>query len=522
MKKDLSKDRVTSGALVFSATTFLSRITGFIRDMAIAFYLGTTPSSDAFFVAFRIPNLARRLFGEGSLTASFVPVFVEYRLGSSKERAFLLANRTLTLLLIFLTFIATFGVIASPFIIKVLAPGFLKNPQYYKLSYKLLRLMFPYLIFVCTAALFAGILNSFSHFFAPSFSPIILNLSMIFSLIILSRFMKESAFALSLGVILGGIFQVFFHLPFLKRYGYKLSLDPSFDEGVKKILLLMGPSAASAALYQLNIFITTILASFLKKGSISYLYYANRLFEFPLGIFAVAIGSALLPEASAQIAKKDELGFEKTVTFSFSLILFISIPCAVGLSVLREGIIEILFQHGKFTESATINTANALLCYCIGLPATAGSRVIVPAFYSKKDARTPFLSAAVAIFLGTIASVFLMFPLKHNGLALGTSISSFAYIIFLLNSLNKKGIRLNSAYLKTNLLKTILASFFMLICLEFSKKYIDPKGFGVAVLLFEGVFTYIFSSYIFRNSELSYLLDMTKRRIKFKFSCKKR
>lgn len=428
--------RVAKAAGVVGMATMLSRVFGFIRDMVVAGYFGASPTTDAFFVAFRIPNLLRRLLAEGSLTVSFVPVFTEYLQQKGRKEALELADIAFTALSVLLVFISLVGVLLSPLIVAFMAPGFLKVPSQYELAVFLTRFMFPYIFFISLVALCMGILNSLRHFAAPALSPVILNISMIVCTLTMKDFFVEPIFALAVGVMLGGVMQLAMQWPFLIRMGVRLKPNFSFRHpGVRRVGALMLPAAFGAAIYQINIFIATILASFLPEGSVSYLYYADRIVELPLGVFAIAVGTAALPSLSALAAEGRMEEFKGTISFSLRLILFITIPASAALIVLREPIISVLFQRGAFDTLSTAKTADALLYYTLGLWAFSTIRVVVSAFYSLQDTKTPMKAAVVALIVNAVSSLILMFPLQHGGLALATSLASAVNVTMLFSVL---------------------------------------------------------------------------------------
>jgi len=431
--------KVAKAAGIVGLATMLSRVFGFIRDMVVAGFFGAGIVTDAFFVAFRIPNLLRRLLGEGSLTVSFVPVFTEYLNRKSREEAFELASIAFTLLSVILVAVSIAGVVFSPLIVTAMAPGFTRVPVQYELAVFLNRLMFPYIFFISLVALCMGILNSLRHFAAPALSPVVLNLSMILATLTLRDFFREPILALVVGVMAGGVLQLMMQWPFLVRLGVRLKPDFRFRHpGIRRIGLLMLPAVFGAAVYQINVFIGTILASLLPGGSVSYLYYADRIVELPLGVFAIAVGTATLPSFSEQISKGNFEEFKKTIAFSLRLILFITIPAMIALIALREPIISVLFQRGNFDARSTVLTAQALLCYSVGLWAFSVIRVIVSAFYALQDTRNPMKAAIAALVVNVACSVALMFPLQHGGLALATSIASAVNVAILAVTLKRK------------------------------------------------------------------------------------
>jgi len=427
------KSKVTVAAGIVGAATLLSRIFGFIRDMVIASIFGAGLSADAFFVAFRIPNLLRRLFAEGSLSITFVPVFSEYLTNSGKNEAFKLALSAVRTLTVLLILVAVAGVLLSPLIVRLIAPGFSATPGKLALTITLTRMMFPYIVFIGLVALFMGILNVLGHFAAPALAPVCLNIAMIGSVFLIAPFMSDPILGVAIGVIIGGLLQLLLQVPFLISKGFIFWKKASFyHPGLKKIGTLMLPTILGAAVYQINILVGTLLASLLPQGSVSYLYYADRLVQFPLGIFAIAIATAVLPTLSRQAAAKDADALRETFAYAIRLVLFITIPAMIGLIVLREPIVALLFKRGAFDAETVRQTAVALLYYCVGLWAFSAVRVVVSTFYALQDTRTPVRIAIIAIAANIALSIILMKPLAHGGLALATSLSSMLNLVLLI------------------------------------------------------------------------------------------
>ncbi len=430
------KSRIEKAAGIIGFFTFLSRIFGLIRDMVIAKMFGSGMVTDAFFVAFRIPNLLRRLFGEGSLTVAFIPVFSEY-LAKDRKDALRLANGFLSIISVLLAIVALLGIILAPWIVRLQAYGFGTSTYEYRLTVLLTRITFPYVFFICLVAFFMGVLNSFKHFSAPAAAPIFLNLSIIASAFFICPHLKIPVVGLAIGVLIGGFLQLCLQLPWAIRYGIRIipSVDTIHHPGIKRIGALMLPAIFGSAVYQLNQFVGTLLASFLPKGSISWLYYADRLVQFPLGVFAISISTAALPSLSDHAASEDKERFKDTFKRALSITFFISIPASIGLILLGEPIIMILFERGAFTHIDTVNTSYALMFYSLGLWAFSGVRVLVSAFYAMQDTKTPVKIATVALLANFVLSVVFMKYLKHGGLALGLSLASsiqFFLLLFLL------------------------------------------------------------------------------------------
>jgi putative peptidoglycan lipid II flippase len=513
--------RITRAATVIGAGTFLSRILGFLRDMVIARFFGTGMAADAFFVAFRIPNLWRRLVGEGSLTVSFIPVYTEHLTRRSREETRDLTHIAFTLAAVILFVLTLFGVLFSPVLIRIVAPGFAKIPEKFHLTVILNRIIFPYLFFMGLFALSMGILNSRRHFFAPAIAPIFLNLSIIASVFLFYHALERPVLALAFGVLAGGVIQFIFQIPFLLRYGIHFRFNFNFRHpAIKRIGLLMVPGLIGTAVYQLNVFIDTIFASFLRTGSVSYLYFADRLMEFPLGIFAVALGMASLPSLSELASKGENQELKDTLSFTFRLVSFISVPALVGLISLKSPIINLLFQRGLFDYSATQMTARALLCYSMGLWAIAGVRVVVPAFYALQDTWSPLRISLVCLGANVILNAILIFPLKHAGLALATSLSSILNLFLLSRKLNQKGGWIDIGKNIRALLQTFLCSVPMglaayFICSIGNWSTSGNEGekillLGLAMTLGMGI--YFACHYWRRNEAMMFLLGMLKRK----------
>jgi putative peptidoglycan lipid II flippase len=464
-RSDLSKSEeknVSRAAGVVSLFTFLSRILGLVRDMVIAAFFGTGMVADAFVVAFRIPNLLRRLFAEGSLTIAFIPVFTEYLTSKSKEDALEMARVVLTLLALILAIVTLLGVVFSPWIVRLQAFGFGASGDKYALTVLLTRITFPYIFLVSLVAFFMGVLNSLRRFAAPAAAPIFLNVGIIGAAYLISPYLEEPIVGVAIGVIIGGIIQVGLQIPWVLREG--MTLFPVWQPGhpaVKQIGLLMLPAVFGSAVYQLNSFIGTLLASFLVQGSVSWLYFADRLVQLPLGVFAIAIGTALLPSLSTQAANKDFDHFENTFNHSLRLVFFIAFPATVGLIILGKPIFLVLFERGAFDATSTLMTNTALFYYALGLWAVSGLRIVVPAFYAFQDTKTPVKVAVVALFVNLIAGLCLMGPLKHGGIALALSISASVQFSLLLFLLKRKIALANLGSVLVPVLKSAFASGLM-------------------------------------------------------------
>ena len=513
--------KITKAATTIGMGTLFSRILGFFRDMVIAHFFGAGMVADAFFVAFRIPNLWRRLVGEGSMTISFIPVYTEYLTQRSEEETREVTHIAFTIAGVILLILTLLGIFFSPILIQVIAPGFIQIPEKFQLTVTLNQIIFPYLFFIGLFALCMGILNSHRYFFAPAIAPIFLNISIIVSVFLFYQMFRIPVMTLALGVLAGGVFQFLFQIPFLRKKRITFRLNFNFRHpAIKRIGLLMVPGMIGTAVYQLNVFVDTVFASFLPSGSVSYLFFADRLMEFPLGIFAIAIGMASLPSLSGLAAQGKMEELKETLSFAFRLVSFISIPAMVGLIALKTPIVNLLFQRGLFDTSATEKTAFALLFYSVGLWAIAGSRTIVPAFYSLQDTWTPLKIALICLVANVIFNAIFIIPLKHAGLALATSLSSTLNLILLSKNLGSK---LGGVDIEKNI-KSLLRIFgcslpmgliAFLICSLGTWSTTGHVGAKISLLLIGiviGLGIYLACSYGMKNEEMLFLLKMVKRK----------
>ncbi len=517
------EERITRAAGVVGMATLLSRIFGFIRDMVVAKMFGAGTATDAFFVAFRIPNLLRRLVGEGALTACFIPVYSEYIAHKTKEEANHLVHVAFSLLATVLVVMSLLGILLAPWIVKLMAYGFLQDPEKFQFTVFLTRLMFPYIFFISLVALAMGALNSRNHFAAPAFAPVLLNLSIVLCALLLSPMFQEPIVSLAVGVMVGGLAQFLFQIPFLRQIGITFRWAWEWSHpGIRRVGSLMAPSVLGLAVVQLNVLINTFLASYLAEGSVSYLYYADRLLEFPMGVFAIAIATAVLPSFSDQAIRKDWNSLKETVGFALRLTFFVTFPAMIGLVVLRYPIISLLFQRGAFDAHSTAMTAQALLFYAVGLVAFAGVRIIVPAFYSLQDTKTPVRVAILALLANAGFGVILMFPLKHGGLALATSLSAGLNFILLLLFLRKKIGSLNGTRIWASFFRYLVAAGIMALVVHWVigmaqweiEGFTIEKLFTLIAAIGSGVTVYGGASLFLGCEELSTLSRMIRRKIK--------
>jgi len=420
--------QLARSAGVFTGATMLSRILGYIRDSMVANFFGAGVAADAFYAAFRISNLFRRLLGEGALSASFIPVFSEYaeKHGQEKTQEFL--NTVFTVLLVVLTLLTILGVIFAPQITKLIAMGFEKTPERFELTVTLTRAMFPFLLFISLAALLTGVLNSLRSFFLPALAPACLSLAEIGYLLILAPQLplEKQVIGLALSVSVGGLMQFFILVPALWKKGF--NLQPVWNtahEGLRRVGKLMAPATVGISVDQINAFVDTICASFLVTGSVTALYYSNRVMQLPLALFGIALSQVSLPAMSAQVARGDTEAVKDTLNFALRLTLFMILPATVGLMVLGRPIVEVLFEHGEFNAAATTQTTYALFFFATGLVAYASVKILASAFYAFQDTKTPVKIAAVSVVSNIVLVLLLMKPMGVGGLALATSLASW-------------------------------------------------------------------------------------------------
>ena len=477
------KKNIARAAGVLGAATMLSRIMGMVRDMVVSRLFGAGLYTDAFFAAFQIPNMLRRFFAEGALTSAFVPTFSEWYTQKGEEEAAALANVCFTVLTLVMAAITVFGIVFSPLIVSLMFPGFAANPEKVSVTVFLNRLMFPYIFFVSLVALCMGILNTVRHFFTPAISTVFLNVSMILCALLLHDRFRVPIVALSVGVLIGGVLQLALQLPVLYRKGFPLRPNFNFRHpAVKRIALLMGPSIFGVGVYYLNIAVGSVLASLLPEGSVSYLYYAQRLFEFPQGIFTVSVAQAVLPSMSRQAAAGDLDALKESLCYGVRLTLFITVPAMVGLMLCATPIFSLLFMGGAFSYAKALNCGSALFYYSLGLAFVAMVRVLVPAFYALRDTRTPVMTALVAFLLNLLFSLALMGPMRHGGLALASSLAALGNMALLLWFLRRKIGRFGGRAIALSGCKALLASIPMALAVYGIMRLVDWSREGERLL----------------------------------------
>ncbi|MFT5425495.1 MAG: putative peptidoglycan lipid II flippase [Gammaproteobacteria bacterium] len=406
--------------------TTISRIFGLVRDIVIANIFGAGTGSDAFFVAFKIPNYLRRLFAEGGFSQAFVPVLTEYKNQCDEAGVRDLLDHVSGKLSLMLFCVTVVGVVAAPLMIMIFAPGFMGDESKYDLSVYMLRITFPYILFISLTAFAGGILNAYGRFAVPAFTPVLLNISLITCAIWLAPMLDQPITALAWGVLFAGILQLLFQIPFL--LGMKRLPRPRLKKdhsGVRKILKLMIPALFAISISQINLVIDMLMASFLVTGSISWLYYSDRLMEFPLGVFGVALAVVILPNLSEKHTQGDTRSFSQMMDWALKWVFLISFPAALGLMLLAGPMLTTIFQHGEFTPFHVEMSSKSLLTYAIGLPGFILTKVLLNGYFSRQETKTPVKIGVIAMFANIIMNLIFIGPLAHAGLALATSLAAF-------------------------------------------------------------------------------------------------
>ena len=449
-------------AATIGGYTLLSRVLGFIRDILIAANLGVGPVADAFFVAFKLPNFFRRMFAEGAFNAAFVPMFARQLTEGGLSSARRFSEEVLSVFIIFLLFFVTALQIGMPYLMYVIAPGFSDDSYRFDLAVSFSQITFPYLLFISLVSQLGGVLNGLGRFAAAAATPILLNLCLIFSLLYLSSFMENTGYALSWGVALAGIVQFVWLILACKRAGFVLFLRiPRFTRRLKRLIILMLPGAIGAGVIQINLLIDVVIASFLPQGSVSFLYYADRVNQLPLGVIGIAIGTVLLPLLSRQLRSRETKNAFDSMNRAIEYSMILSIPAAIGLILIPDQIISVLFQRGEFGPDATRATGLALAAYSVGLPAYILIKVFGPGFYAREDTLTPVKIATLCVFVNLCLNLILMEPLLHVGIALATAASAWLNAALLFGVLVRRGHYKCDDRLKKTILRVPIATALM-------------------------------------------------------------
>jgi len=501
---------VARWATTISLATIVSRILGFIRDVIIARLFGVYLTAQAFVIAFRIPNLFRDLVGEGAANAAIVPVLSEYSLKHSKEEFWELVNILLNLLLVILSAITILGIIFSPLIVRLIAPGFIGSGEKLQATINLNRIIFPYILLIGLAVYAMAVLNSLKSFTVSAFAPCLLNIA----IIVCALLFGEGTTGLASGILLGGVLQLAIQVPLLYKKGLRPKFTLSFKHpAVLQIRKLMLPRLASSSIYQLNNFVDSIFGSLVAivgDGGVAVLYFAYRFIQFPIGIFSNAIAQAILPTFSTQVLEENQENLKNTLSWGLRIVFFVMLPTSVLFMVLAGPIVLTLLGGGKFDSYSAQLTSNALFFYSIGLAAYGGSKILQACFFALKDTLTPTKIAGLALLMNVMLNALLMFPLKIGGLALATSISGIVSFLFLFYLLSK---RLNG-FGEHEILKSFLRILAATLCMG-AICFLVNRALNFSWALFCAIFAYIFFCFIFGVVELTQLMDwLTHKNLK--------
>ncbi len=440
--EESGRGRFFRAAGVIGVATVASRILGLAREIAFAGIFGANWVTDAFRIAYVIPYLLRRLLGEGAMSAFFVPVFTEQLEREGRDGAFRFTQTLYTLFLTCVVIVVTLGILAMPAVVAVIAPGFVRQPATFDLTANLARIMLPYMLLMMTSALAMGVLNSFYRFAVPASAPIVMNVFALASLFILvplfGKTPQEQIYALTVGVLAGGVAQVLIQVPSLRKVGFRFRLRFNFRHpAIKKVGILMVPALFSIGVVRINLLISTATASFVGVGVVSFIMYAERLLQFPMGVFGFSLANALLPRISRHAARGEIDTFKDLVSFALRASLFISLPATVGLIVLGEPLVRVIYERGAFTAADAAATSSILGAFAVGLFAFVGIQIVMPAFYALKLPKEPIRGGVVALVSNLVLTVILALLLKGPGIALAISISTICTLGYLLHRLRR-------------------------------------------------------------------------------------
>ncbi len=491
----LVKNTITIGSF-----TFISRITGFVRDILMANLIGASWLSDAFFVAFKLPNFFRRLFAEGAFNAAFIPSYSSILTSEGRNAALRFAGEVMAVLLVVLLVLNAIFIIFMPWITPLFAPGFTDTPEKFNLTVALSQITFPYILFISLVSLLGGVLNSMGKFAGPAASPILLNLCMIGGMLFLNQWSETPAHALSYAVFIAGIVQLGWLVMICVRNDMLPALvGPRMTTQVKTMLLLMAPAALGSGVQQLNLLIDVIIASHI-PDAVSYLYYADRITELPIGMIGVAVGTVLLPMLSRQIKAGDKEAANDSMNRALELVLLFGIPCTAALFVIAEPIIRVLYQHGAFTVENMLATKATLIAFSVGLPAFLAVKIFAPGFFANHDTKTPFkiAVACVGVNLGFNLLLVFVFHMQYVGMALATSIAGWVNLGLMSWILHKRGLFTPDKFLKKRLVKMTGAAALMAGALLLAQPFFNPyyeehivaKAFALTSVIVIGMVIY--------------------------------
>lgn len=511
----------------FGGFTLLSRLTGFLRDIVLANFLGAGLASDAFFVSFKLPNLFRSLFAEGAFTSAFVPMFSQKLVSNGKKQAIFFASETISLLsFILLLFVLLFELL-MPYIVQVLAPGFIGDPGKIELATQLCRITFPFLLFISIVSFQAGILQSFEKFAAPASAPIILNLTIVLSAFVLVPFMSMPAYGFATAITLAGIFEILWLRYALHKIDIRLHFHIRYQKitenpDIKTLFKRIAPGVVGAGIYQINMALDTILVSLVGTGAISWLYYANRLQQLPLGVVGAAISVALLPLLSKQLKAGNIEEGRKTEDKAVEYAALLSFPFAVLMIVLAAPMVNVLFEHGKFQSADTLKTSYALIAYAVGLPCYVIVKALMPNFFARGDTVTPVKYSAVVFAVNLVLNLILMIPFGHVGIATATTIAAFVSLFQYIYGLHRQNLWHFSKLLLYKVLKIFLASLLAgvavyVLNVVLSSFEIWQQGFIIRLLVLGclggiGLAIYMFFIILFKIIRISDIIGFVSRK----------
>jgi putative peptidoglycan lipid II flippase len=509
------KSSLVVSTSIVSAWTAFSRVLGLIREQVMAYYFGASAVTDVFVAAFRIPNLLRDLFAEGALSSAFVPVFKEKLVTESEAAAFGLARIVTTAMLIVIGAVVLLGIVATPFIVYISAYGFTADPEKYDLTVSLTQIMWVYLLLVSLSALVMGILNSFGRFGIPALSPAIFNIGSILCVVLLYHWFDVPIYAMAIGVLVGGFGQLVIQLPSLWRIGFRYRWTFSFlDESFKKVLKLFLPMIAGLSASRVNILVSTLIASFLMEGSLSFLNYSYRLMHFPLGVFAVALGTVALPNASELAARRDMVRLSTAFSDAISLNMFLVVPSAAFLALMGRDLVDVIYRWGAFSEANSAGTTLALLHYSYGLVGFAAVRVTVPIYYALKDAALPMRISVLSVVVNIALYYPLVKILDFAGLAAATSLAGLMNFALLLYFLPRKHVPVAFGpmllrFVRIGVAATLAFWAASMIPVAISRSWSDGIGrlFQFAVRLTAGGLLYLILCAILRVGEIRLIVN---------------
>ena len=498
--------------LTISGLTFISKILGFFRDILIAAFVGASFIADVFFVAFKLPNFFRRLFAEGAFSAAFIPIFSSILKKNGRSKALQFGSEVLSLLFFILFLVIIIFEFLMPLVVYFLAPGFAQDPEKLNLLIELSRITFPYLFFISLVSLYTGVLNSFNKFAIGAASPILLNLTFIIFILCFREIFETKGHMLSWAVFFAGLFQLVFLIFGIFRNNLEIFfVKPKFSKYIKKLFKLIIPGAIGAGVIQINLLVDVILASFLNTGSISYLYYAERINQLPIALIGVALGTALLPTLSKQISQNEKSKAIYTQNRAIEFCLLLAIPASVAIFIIAEPIIGSFFERGEFSAIDKLLSAKALQAFAVGVPAYVLVKILTPIFFARQNTVTPVKIAIFCVFINFLFNIILMQFYQHVGIAIATAISSWVNCILLFYILLESNEIVFDKMLKVNLKKILIINIIFAILVFYFKDFINIfsnyKFLNLSIFVLISISVYVlllsfFKIFIFSNFQL--------------------